>query len=287
MVSGEGVSLELERAGIGSRTVAGAIDLAVQLVALLIVIIVDALTAHGDDAILAALAVSELIIIGAGYPILFEWLSRGRTLGKMALGLRVVRDDGGPIGFRQALVRGLSGFLLEKPGLIAPFGTAIGMGVLAFSSSSKRVGDLLAGTFVVSERTPGAASLAAPAQLVGYPVPYHLQPWAMSLDLSRLDDQLAFGIRQFLLRAATMHPAAAGPLGEQFGARLRAVIAPSPPAYVPTPVLLQTVLAERRRRSELAAAQPEARHGRSMPPPRAMPPAASTPAPQSPFVPPS
>lgn len=250
MVSGEGVSLELERAGVGSRTVAGAIDLAVQLVALLIVAFADALLAGGDDAMVAALLIAELVAIGVGYPTIFEWLSRGRTLGKLAIGLRVVRDDGGPIGFRQALIRGLSGFLLEKPGLIAPFGTALGMGLLAFSASSKRVGDLMAGTFVVLERTPGAASMRPLQGAVGYPVPYHLQGWARSLDLSRLDDQTAFGIRQFLHRAGGMNPPAAGQLGEQFRTRVLAVIAPAPPPYVPTPVLLQTVLAERRRRSE-------------------------------------
>ena len=62
----------------------------------------------------------EVVLVFAGYPILMEWLTRGRTLGKIWLGLRVVRDDGGPIGFRQALVRGLAGLLIEKPGLLVP-----------------------------------------------------------------------------------------------------------------------------------------------------------------------
>ena len=57
------------------------------------------------------------MLVFLGYPVAMETLTRGRTLGKMALGLRVVRDDGGPITFRQALVRGLVGLALERPGL--------------------------------------------------------------------------------------------------------------------------------------------------------------------------
>ena len=47
------------------------------------------------------------VLVVVGYPVIFETLSRGRSLGKLALGLRVVSDDGGPERFRQALVRGL------------------------------------------------------------------------------------------------------------------------------------------------------------------------------------
>ena len=46
-----------------------------------------------------------------GYPAVFETATRGRSLGKMALGLRVVSDDGGPERFRQALFRALAGVI--------------------------------------------------------------------------------------------------------------------------------------------------------------------------------
>lgn len=246
MVSGEAVELDLARAGAGSRLVAAVLDAMIQFVALFIVLTLNAYLAGGDAAVTAALAVLETVLIFAGYPILFEWLSRGRTLGKLALGLRVVRDDGGPIGFRQALVRGMSSLLLEKPGLIFPIGTAVGVGMIAFGSASKRVGDHLAGTFVLQERTPGS-NANAPAN---FGVPYELQPWAASLDLSRLDDRTAYGIRQFVLRAAAMTPPAQQAIGEDFRNRLLALITPPPPPGVPTPLVLTTVLAERRRRAE-------------------------------------
>ena len=44
-----------------------------------------------------------------GYPVLSEWLSHGKTIGKLIMGLRAVRDDGGPLSFRQAFIRGLTG----------------------------------------------------------------------------------------------------------------------------------------------------------------------------------
>jgi uncharacterized RDD family membrane protein YckC len=248
LVSGEGVSIELGRAGLGSRIIATLIDLAAQLALLIALQIIDALFATGDDAITAALILVELVFVLAGYPIVFEWLTRGKTLGKMAMGLRVVRDDGGPIGFRQALVRGLSGFLLEKPGIaFPPVCTAVAMITLASSSEHKRIGDMMAGTFVVNERAGPRTALT--------PVPFYVPPalygWAQSLDLTGLNDQLALQLRQFVLRAGEMTPAAQYVLGTQFRDRVVAVISPAPPPGVPTPTLLTTVLAERRRRADL------------------------------------
>jgi uncharacterized RDD family membrane protein YckC len=246
LVSGEGVALELGHAGLGSRTVAAAIDIVVQLGLLLLVSIVTSLVGAGDSDAQAAVAIVEIVLILAGYPILFEWLGHGVTLGKLAMGLRVVRDDGGPIGFRQALVRGLAGFLLEKPGIILlGLGTAIGMITIAASQSSKRLGDMMAGTFVLNERA-GPASTLAP---VHWWVPPELYGWAQALDLTGVDDRLALQLRQFMVRAPQLAPTAQMALGEQFRTHILAVTAPPPPPGVPTPVLLTTVLAERRRRS--------------------------------------
>jgi len=123
-------------------------------------------------------------------------------------------------------------------------------------------------------------------------VPYGLQPWAAALDLSRLDDRLALGVRQFLGRAAAMTPAAQYALGEDLRARVLAVTSPPPPPNTPTPWLLTAVLGERRRRTELAAAPPAAPwQPAGAPPlgPAATPPPAAGPQPprDSPFAPPS
>jgi uncharacterized RDD family membrane protein YckC len=247
VVSGEGVAFELPRAGIGSRTVAALIDLIGQFLAFVFLIFVDGRVAVGaDPAAITALLILEYVLVFAGYPILSEWLGRGRTVGKLCLGLRVVRDDGGPIGFRHALVRGLSSLVLEKPGLFAPLGTAAGFITAAVNPREKRVGDLLAGTFVLNERS---GTTRRPVTVDYYAVPPTLVPWAAALDLSRLDDRLALGLRQFVTRAGAMTPAAGHALGEQLRAAVLAVVSPPPPPGVPTPVLLTTVLAERRRRA--------------------------------------
>ena len=68
------------------------------------------------------------------------------------MGLRVVRDDGGPIRFRQALVRGLAGVFLEKLGITYGLLALI---LIVAGASKKRLGDHLAGTIVLQERVPG------------------------------------------------------------------------------------------------------------------------------------
>jgi len=253
LVSGEGVALELRHAGLGSRSVAAGIDVGVQIAVLLVAFVITGAIGAGDADAQAALGLLEVVLVLAGYPILFEWLTHGRTLGKMAMGLRVVRDDGGPIGFRQASVRGLAGFVLEKPGIVlGGLGIFIGMITIGSSRASKRVGDMMAGTFVLNERTGPATAL----QPLNWWVPPALYGWAQSLDLTGVDDRLALQIRQFVTRAEQMSPGAQATLGEQFRAEVTNRIAPPPPPGVPTPIFLTTILAERRRRAEWRSSAP-------------------------------
>ncbi|SDJ33780.1 Uncharacterized membrane protein YckC, RDD family [Frankineae bacterium MT45] len=244
IITGEGVWLDLAPAGVGTRIVAALIDLVVEIG----ILIAFGIAAAGfDSASGAAVIVVGLVGAFAVYPTVFEWLTNGKTIGKFALGVRAVRDDGGPLGFRRALVRGLSGLLLEKPGLFLLVGTSAGMITALFSEQNKRIGDHMAGTFVLNER----AGTRASAQVVPqFWVPPQLVPWALSLDLTRLDDQLALSVRQFVMRAGQLSGPARDSLGNDLRARLEAVIAPAPPLGTPTPLVLTTVLAERRRRAE-------------------------------------
>lgn len=259
LVSGEGVALQLSRAGVGSRIVATLVDLLLQVFGgVMIVSFSVGVIAGADEATVATVVLTEVVLVLAGYPILCEWLGRGRTLGKLALGLRVVRDDGGPIGFRQALVRGLASLVLEKPGLLWPISTAAGLLTALFGPDAKRLGDLMAGTLVINER--GGPWL--PGLQHQFFVPPQLQPWAQVLDLSGLDDRLALSVRQFVVRANGMTPAAQHALGEDLRARVEAVISPPAPPGTPTPWLLATVLAEHRRRSEPTTMPSRSRPGR-------------------------
>lgn len=283
LVSGEGVRLALAPAGVGSRVIATTIDAALQIVAVVVLVLLDvAFAGSADTAAVEAALIVEAILVLAGYPIISEWLTRGRTVGKLALGLRVTRDDGGPIGFRHALVRGLAGLILEKPGLLFPLTTVAGLITMSASSREKRIGDMLAGTVVLNERS-------APQALAPLPqwVPPPLQHWVMSLDMHLLDDRLALSARQFVARAHGMTQAAQGALGEDLRHRVLAVTSPPPPAGTPTPALLLSVLAERRRRASMIGYAAPAYA--AQPPPRPAP--ANLTKPPSPgtgpFVPPS
>ena len=238
VVTGEAVVLELREAKLPSRAVARVIDIVVQYIVrfgLLILQSAGSLAGTVDDAAAAALELMIVVIILVGYPVIFETLTRGKTLGKMAMGLQVVRDDGGPIRFRHALVRGLVGiFEVWLVFILAVL-------VSAFSSRGKRIGDYLAGTVVVRVRMPQQASpmVAMPPELAS---------WAAALDLSRLPDDLALAARQFLARAHSLRPDVREPMGLRIAQDVGRYVSPAPPNGVHPGRYLAAVLAERRRR---------------------------------------
>jgi uncharacterized RDD family membrane protein YckC len=237
LVTGEAVVLELRLAKLASRLLSLLIDLVVQGILLIVgILVIGGFASSVDDAASAAIMSVFLVSVIVGYPVAFETLSRGRTLGKLALGLRVVRQDGGPIRFRHALVRGLAG-VIE----IWITSGAVALIVSLASSQGKRVGDYLAGTVVIRERVPTAAPsmIAMPPQLAG---------WAYGLDLSRLPDDLALAARQFLSRSGELSPEVRASIGDRLATSVAACISPPAPPGAPAWAFLSAVLAERRRR---------------------------------------
>jgi uncharacterized RDD family membrane protein YckC len=240
LVTGEAVVLELRLAKLASRSLAVAIDVAVQLGLFLFGTLVLAGTvSFVDDSLAAAIGLAFYVAVIVGYPVAFETLTRGRSLGKLALGLRVVREDGGPVRFRHALVRGL----LAVVEIWATFGAVALITSLA-SSQGCRVGDFLAGTVVIHERVPVRS---APVAVMPPP----LAGWAARLDLSRVPDDLALAARQYLARLPELAPEVRAQMGGSLVRALADVTAPPPPPGVPDWAFLSAVLAERRRR-ELA-----------------------------------
>ena len=245
LVTGEAVALDVRTAGLPSRMLAALIDGVIQSVVLfLLFLLVAAFASDGNDAATAALLITVYVASGLGYPVLLETLMRGRTPGKAAMGLRVVRDDAGPIGFRQAFVRGLVGFIVERPGISLYAGAVI---TSLAREDGKRLGDLMAGTIVVQERIVSTQTPPAlmPPQLLG---------WATTLDLSRLPDDLALSVRTFLARGGDMTEHARAELGGRLVAAVSAVVSPPPPNGTPPWAYLSAVLAERRRRAEAVPA---------------------------------
>ena len=251
LVTGEAVALDLRPAAVPSRLLAGFLDAILQIVLLLAVGgLATAVGASMSTAAASALTVLVLVTVLIAYPVAFESLLRGRTPGKAAMGLRVVRDDGGPIGFRQAFVRGLVGAFVERFGITFFAGAILTM---LLNDKSKRIGDLLAGTVVVQERVAvrGGAVAVMPPQLAA---------WAASLDLSGLGDDLALSVRQFLSRERDLTAQAREDLGGRLVASVLGVVSPPPPPGTPGWAVLPAVLAERRRRAEqrFAATAPTA-----------------------------
>lgn len=236
-MTGEGVALELPVANLGMRALSGGIDVILH-VALLIgsFSLGGALMAGSSEAVLQTGTIALVVGVLVGVPTLCETFFRGKTLGKLITGLRVVRDDGGPISFRHALTRALVGWV--ETYLLTGMGAVI---TALVTSRVKRLGDLAAGTYVVSERSrlqPSPPPLSPPA----------LEGWAAHADIAALEPDLAVALRQFLPRAHSLEPQARHELGQQLLARVMPLVAPPPPPGHHPETVLRAVMAERYRR---------------------------------------
>ncbi|MDP9395708.1 MAG: RDD family protein, partial [Actinomycetota bacterium] len=237
LVTGDAVVLEVRLARLASRSLALAIDLVAQGAGLVALALALSLVAESvDEALAAAIGLTGAVAVIVGYPVVCETLTRGRTLGKLALGLRVVREDGGPIRMRHALVRALVG-------VIEVWVTSGSVALVASlaSAKGKRLGDQVAGTVVVRDRAPAVAGQVAH-------MPPGLAGWASGLDLSRLPDDLALAARQFVSRAPELTPPIRQSMGVRLAEAVAASVAPPAPPGVPAEAYLAAVLAERRRR---------------------------------------
>ncbi|MGB3764269.1 MAG: RDD family protein [Ornithinimicrobium sp.] len=239
-VTPEAVELDLPAANIGLRICSGLIDLLITVALLFLGIwLVSGTAVVADVALLQALVTIALVGALVGIPITLETLLRGRTVGKLAMGLRTVRDDAGPIGFRHAVIRGLMMFVEVW----------LTLGVLAAvvsvaNAKGKRLGDYLAGTYVVRDRIRLRLAPAPQSDPL-------LDSWVRGADISGLPDALTVAVRQILTRSSTMTPAAHAAMTMQLYSNVMEHVAPPPPMGAPPLAVMSTVLAERRRRDVL------------------------------------
>ncbi|MFJ4205890.1 RDD family protein [Streptomyces sviceus] len=243
LVTGEAVALELRPARLPSRALAVLIDLIVVMVVYIAVTIaVVAASASLDDAAQVALSIAVFLLVLVGGPIAVETLSHGRSLGKLAVGLRVVRDDGGPIRFRHALVRGAIG-VVE---ILLTFGVVACIASLV-SARGRRLGDVFAGTLVVRERIP-----VAPSGFVPPPPPW-LAGRFSELDLSAVPDGLWLAIRQYLTRMHQLDPQVGWAMAERLASDLATRTGAPAPRDVPPGAYLAAVVQERQARESRRA----------------------------------
>ncbi|MBP0461071.1 RDD family protein [Streptomyces montanisoli] len=235
LVTGDAVVLGLRPARLPTRVLAFAVDAVVVATAYVVVVIALVLgTGSLDAAAVAALQVAAVLLILVGGPIAVETLSRGRSLGKVACGLRVVRDDGGPIRFRHALVRGAVGAVE----LLASFGVIACVASLV-SARGRRIGDVFAGTLVVRERTPAARFEPVP------PPPAALAGAFSGLDLSSVPDGLWLAVRQYLTRMGQLDAAVSWSVAARLANDVSSRTGAPAPVGVPPAAYLAAVLQER------------------------------------------
>jgi uncharacterized RDD family membrane protein YckC len=236
-VTSEAVEVELPVATVLHRVGSTLIDLVVLAVAgLLALLFVGTVIADVSMAVAQTLLVVTLVLLVLGIPIASETVTRGKTVGKLVTGLRTVRDDGGPITARHAIVRGLIAWVE----IYLAQGT-VALVTALLTSRNRRLGDLAAGTYVINER-----------QTMRMPVPTTMPPqlaaWAGGADIAALPDPLALAVRQFLHRAPTLAPHARSTLGLDLARQVSRHVAPQPPPGHHPETFLAAVLADRRRR---------------------------------------
>lgn len=156
----EGIDLLLRPAGPMVRALAFAIDLLIR--GALLGTLYLLLSLLGDFGM--GLGVILLFLINWWYMVLFEVFNQGRSPGKHWLGLRVIHDDGTPIGWAASLTRNLLRFVD-----MLPVGYAVGLVSCLQHRAFKRIGDIAAGTLVVYREQPlpavvlpDVAALASP-----------------------------------------------------------------------------------------------------------------------------
>jgi uncharacterized RDD family membrane protein YckC len=202
IVTPEAVLLEFRTAGVASRTVAELLDIGAELLALMVVFVALALVGNaiGDFGpvvvAVAGLLLSFLFLVG--YPAIMETFWNGRTLGKAAMGLRVVTREGAPVRFRHAAIRAMLG-VVE----IFAFAGIPAVVSIIVTRRDQRLGDLVAGTLVLAQRS-GRQS----APPVTFAVPWNWETYVQSLDVSPMTDEQYGVVRAVLLRVDELSPGA-------------------------------------------------------------------------------
>jgi uncharacterized RDD family membrane protein YckC len=209
----EQTALEFPLAGIGSRFLAMTIDTAIQMAVGFVLLValalaIPAMRYFGSVAPqwVVAIAIVTVFVVYYGYFAFFEAAWNGQTPGKRFAHLRVMKDDGRPISPYDAVARNLLRIVDQLP---AFYGIAI-ISVF-FSKQNKRLGDFVAGTVVVHEKTVEAARPF---------VEIRADDSGPAYDVSRITTDELRLIETFLQRRDTFDPALRGSMAAQISTRI-------------------------------------------------------------------
>lgn len=221
ILTGEAVALDVQPVGYFLRALGVLIDM-VAAVILFLALLFAAGWMLGqnilDGAVIPIVSIVLAVLVMVVLPTAVETVTRGRSLGRLAVGARIVRADGGASGFRQAFIRALVG-VFELWFTLGAVAAIVG----AFTPRSQRLGDLLAGTYSERTRTPPLPEYAPG-------VPPALVAWATVADVARLPDRLSRRITQFSQNASAMQPHARQRLAVSLAEEASAYVSPVPVA---------------------------------------------------------
>jgi uncharacterized RDD family membrane protein YckC len=209
----EGVDVEITLAGLGSRVIAGLLDLTIEVLILTGILFLEDLTGANSSGFFVAGFIVVIFLVLFGYFVAFEVFNHGRTPGKSAVGLRVVRTDGGPVTFTASAVRNLLR-LIDGWDLLTLILCPIGVIAVVATRDNQRLGDLAASTVVARER------FARPRGVMLAPAPtvYGTGP---AWDVSAITPDELITVRRFLERRPSLAPHARIYLADELATRLR------------------------------------------------------------------
>lgn len=219
METPEQIELDLELAGLGTRFLAVLVDLFWKVVLTLVFGLLGAVLAamlvgpglfDSPSTVLIAVVVAVIYLLWLGYAIYFEVKWNGQTPGKWAVGIRVIRESGGPVDFRAACVRNL----LAMADFLPAF-HLLGAMLVLLTAHRQRLGDMAAGTLVIRER---AANLGADPteELTEHATDEYSFTSAQLANLTAADRTV---LREFLRRYEDMTPSGARRLALTLGDR--------------------------------------------------------------------
>ncbi|MFQ5557133.1 MAG: RDD family protein, partial [Acidimicrobiales bacterium] len=227
IVTPEGVVLDFEIAGAASRGLAMLVDLTLLVFGLAAVANLAGLALVRLSATVAVVVVLVMLfLLLFGYPVVLETINRGRTVGKMALGLRVITVEGAPVRFRHSAIRSM----LQIVDFFLTVGGAAVVSAL-LSERGQRIGDLVAGTIVVRERR-SSATMAERA--VVFQAPPGSEALVAGMDPSPLTREQSALVRSFLLRVLDLDPGARAAIAPRLAQKVADSLGqPVPPGVHP------------------------------------------------------
>jgi uncharacterized RDD family membrane protein YckC len=216
----EGVEMHLTLAGPASRFVSATVDILIQIVLLVCVGIVLGVSGKGiglDSGVAVLLWAVVSFALITFYDIFFEVFRSGRTPGKRLNGLRVVRVEGHPVTFLTSTIRNVI-----RPIDFLPSVYLLGAVVILATRKNQRIGDVIAGTLVVRERSGSRAR--DPLR----PMPTAAPPRQIAWDTSAITQEELAAVRQFLERRHEIDGRSRTELATTLAERLRPKVTGAP-----------------------------------------------------------